>query len=252
MKILIILRDLYNNSDLFDDEKYLSKSDRNIITEALKIKDENNAEVSALLFGEDNAFNEQTLKKALSMGIDKSFHILSNDADLTNIKLTSKVIKNFVHKYYSDVDLILFGRLSYTGDALEIATDVAENLEFKRVIYSKEFSLKDNNILAKREIDNTEYLYKLKTPLVIQSVRDKDLTRHPKISDILLAYEEKEIIKINLDDLINKKDLEKNSLKFIESFSPDSDNKKEIKMLNGISDLESAENLIDTLRKLGF
>lgn len=249
MNILIVLRNIYKNKDLFDNEEYLSKSDHNIITEALKIKDKYDVKIKTVLLGEDVIENDKTLKESLAMGVDKSYLINSKDLDLTDQKQSALVLKKFIEKYEKDLDLILFGRLAYTGDSVHIATLLAEILDIKRVMYSKEFHLKDEKIEIIKKIDNnTDYKYKLDKPLVIQSIRDKDLVRYPTIEDIINAYSKKEIEKIDIDDLISK--IDENDLVLYRNIALEEDLNKDLVDLTDKSDLDSAKNLVEVLRKL--
>lgn len=249
MNILIVLRNIYKNKDLFDNEEYLSKSDHNIITEALKIKDKYDVKIKTVLLGEDVIENDKTLKESLAMGVDKSYLINSKDLDLTDQKQSALVLKKFIEKYEKDLDLILFGRLAYTGDSVHIATLLSEILDIKRVMYSKEFHLKDEKIEIIKKIDNnTDYKYKLDKPLVIQSIRDKDLVRYPTIKDIINAYSKKEIEKIDIDDLISK--IDENDLVLYRNIALEEDLNKDLVDLTDKSDLDSAKNLVEVLRKL--
>lgn len=249
MNILIVLRNIYKNKDLFDNEEYLSKSDHNIITEALKIKDKYDVKIKTVLLGEDVIENEKTLKESLAMGVDKSYLINSKDLDLTDQKQSALVLKNFIENYEKDLDLILFGRLAYTGDSVHIATLLSEILDIKRVMYSKEFHLKDEKIEIIKKIDNnTDYKYKLDKPLVIQSIRDKDLVRYPTIEDIINAYSKKEIEKIDIDDLISK--IDENDLVLYRNIALEEDLNKDLVDLTDKSDLDSAKKLVEVLRKL--
>lgn len=249
MNILIVLRNIYKNKDLFDNEEYLSKSDHNIITEALKIKDKYDVKIKTVLLGEDVIENDKTLKESLAMGVDKSYLINSKDLDLTDQKQSALVLKKFIEKYEKDLDLILFGRLAYTGDSVHIATLLSEILDIKRVMYSKEFHLKDEKIEIIKKIDNnTDYKYKLDKPLVIQSIRDKDLVRYPTIEDIINAYSKKEIEKIDIDDLISK--IDENDLVLYRNIALEEDLNKDLVDLTDKSDLDSAKNLVEVLRKL--
>ena len=71
MNILVILRNIYSNPDLFDDEQYLCKSDCNVLAEAMMLKEQFIGQVTALLFAENVSDNIETLKKACTYGADR-------------------------------------------------------------------------------------------------------------------------------------------------------------------------------------
>ena len=66
MNIWVILRNIYSNPDLFDDEQYLCKSDCNVLAESIMLKEHFIGQVTALLFTD----NIETLKKACTYGAD--------------------------------------------------------------------------------------------------------------------------------------------------------------------------------------
>lgn len=255
MNIIVVLRNLYNNADIFDDEEYLGKSDRNIISEALIARDKVGGKVSVLLLAEDVKNSDQTLKSALSLGVDDAYHLAIDDFDFSDYNTSAKLIAKSIEENFSDFDLVLFGRLAYDGDAVNISTLVSEYLNIPRIVYSKEFEAFEKSIISKKYITREEaYTLKVKTPLVLQSMREKGLVRHPKVSDIMRAYNDIEIVKLNAKEILENNIIQKdkNSIELIKNFSPESNLDKELKILNGVSDIESSENLIEVLRNLGF
>lgn len=210
MKIIVILRNIYHNPDLFDDEQYLCKSDRNILAEAMMLKEKCGGVITALLFAESVHDSTQTLKKACTYGVDYVYHITFHDFDFSDTNTFSRVIAKTVQRYFSDFDLILFGRLAYDGDAVNIATQTAYRLEIPEIVYSREMTPKKNrqsnfkqefwSIVVRRMIsDYEDMIYRIELPALVQSIRETGVTRQPKIADIIRTYSEVEIKKIDGD-----------------------------------------------------
>ena len=158
MNIWVILRNIYSNPDLFDDEQYLCKSDYNVLAESIMLKEHFIGQVTALLFTENVSDNIETLKKACTYGADAACLIGFERFD------NAKTIRT----YFPDYDLILFGRLAYDGDAVNVSTQVSCHLGIPRVVYSREIYTKDQVLYARKYISSSkEAVYRLKRPVLI-------------------------------------------------------------------------------------
>ena len=73
-----------------------------------------------------------------------------------------------IRTYFPDYDLILFGRLAYDGDAVNVSTQVSCHLGIPRVVYSREIYTKDQVLYARKYISSSkEAVYRLKRPVLI-------------------------------------------------------------------------------------
>ena len=122
MNIWVILRNIYSNPDLFDDEQYLCKSDYNVLAEAMMLKELFTGQVTALLFAENVSDNIETLKEACTYGADAACLIGFERFDFSETEQLSQIMAETIRTYFPDYDLILFGRLAYDGDAVNIST----------------------------------------------------------------------------------------------------------------------------------
>ena len=57
-----------------------------------------------------------------------------------------------IRTYFLDYDLILFGRLAYDGDAVNVSTQVSCHLGIPRVVYSQEIYTKDQVLYSRKNI----------------------------------------------------------------------------------------------------
>lgn len=278
MKILVVLRNLYNNPDLFDEEQYLCKSDQNILSEAVMLREEYGGDITAVLFAEDVEDSEMALKKACAYGADNVFHVVLDQVDFSDTSTFSRVISRTVGQYFKEFDLLLFGRVAYDGDAANIATQTADRLKIPAVVYSKEIgkweernikktpqtdkgkaqqidkkNATDKSIKVQKMVSNWEdIVYRLTLPALVQSIREKNLTRQLNIADIIRTYSEVEVKKIDGDEIVRKVGANQGRIISDRKRKLKDDTYKEIQFLNGMSDKESATNLIKLLKKLGF
>lgn len=256
MNILLILRNLYGSQGFFEEEEYLSESDRNVISEAMSLKEQYGGTVSAVLFSEDTPDCEKTLKKTYTYGVSKAYHAVFQDFDFSDTKTFAKVIAGVVERKFPDYDLLLFGRLAYDGDAVTVATMTAEHLRLPRVVYSKEIEKKNDHLICRKHISpKEEAALEVRMPALVQSIREKGIRRQPKIADIVRAYSDAEIYRLD-GEKIYRDNRDKyagtSSVRLVSETEPDDAREKELKILNGVSDIESSEALIHTLRELGF
>lgn len=253
MHILVVLRNIYNNPDLFDDEAYLSKSDCNILAEAMMLKEHIPCKVTALLFAENVPDNIQTLKKACTYGADEGYLIHFSQFDFSETESLAQVMAQTIQCYFSDYDLILFGRLAYDGDAINLATQVSCHLDIPRVVYSQALHVEDHQIYSTKYVSaSEESVYLLKGKCLIQSIREKGVTRQPKIEDIIRTYQDVEIQLLDGDAIYSKLPSQRNPLHCIGKTEPSTDKADTMRFLNGSNDHASAANLLQILYEKGF
>lgn len=308
MNIVVVLRNLYGNPDPFEDELIIGDSDVNAISEACELRDWfnnknesndssslNQCEVTALLFSESESDSKTVLTKAASYGADKVIHAEVDDFDFTDANLFSRLIANTISELGSHtddapidssdssdsskeskaraVDILMFGRLAYDGDSVNIATQTAARLGWTKAIYSKEIhGVFDEGASMECEAPRSILRFtksldggstaqaSAHLPLVLHSIRKENLRRQAKVSDILRAYGNGsdgsgiKVSKIQPDvmaKLISASLSGPTLGKGIQEIPPYSQATEMIN-LNGISDVETSQNIIDVLKSLGF
>ena len=284
MEILVVLRNLYNNPDPFEGEKLLSDSDINALTEACQLRDAllEGAEVTALLISESQADSEAILKKAASYGADKVIHAPCDGFDFSDANTFGRLIAELIKDLSPSPDLILFGRLAYDGDSVNIATQTAENLEWHRAIYSEEIleasvsnavesgaaasstTVAGNSSTICGQVGTLTYkkaagdgslsTIRIPLPAVVHTVRKGGLRGQAKIADIIRAYGETQVEYVDegtMEEAVKKALLGPSLPTPIQEIPPYV-NKGEMIDLKGVSDVDTAANIIETLKKLGF
>ena len=269
MNILVVLRNLYNNPDPFDEEMILGDSDINAISEACELRDKmnsdggaNSCKVTSLLFSERESDYRTVLIKAASYGADEGIHVPVDNLDFSDSNVFSRLIASVIRDII-DKDsnraaetIVLFGRLAYDGDSVNIATQTAENLEFNRAIYSKEVTdLSSTSLTFKKALDDGAVATtEVPLPAVIHSIRRAGLRRQAKIADIIRAYNETEVKSVDLEIVSKAIDMAKGGPCLTSPIQeiPPYISKEEMQVLNGTSDVDTSKNIIDTLKNLGF
>ena len=261
MNILVVLRNLYNNPDPFDEESLLCDSDINVLTEACDLRDTllegTNSCVTALLVSESQADYETVLKKAASYGADRVVHAALDGFDFSDTNAFARVIAGLIQNISPMPDVVMFGRLAYDGDSVNIATQTAENLDWHRAVYSTEvLGISDAALLTYKKALDDGGLATIETPLpaVVHTIRRGGLRRQAKIADIIRAYNETEVTSITSKIIeeavacaLSKPRLPKPTQEL-----PPYRNKGHLEVLNGTSDVDTASNIIATLKSLGF
>ena len=281
MNILVVLRNLYNNPDPFDEESLLCDSDINVLTEACDLRDTllegTNSCVTALLVSESQADYETVLKKAASYGADRVVHAALDGFDFSDTNAFARVIAGLIQSISPMPDVVMFGRLAYDGDSVNIATQTAENLDWHRAVYSTEVlgisgapgfnatpKVADETagcvdatalLTYKKALDDGG-LATIETPLptVVHTIRRGGLRRQAKIADIIRAYNETEVTSVTKAKIEEaaERALSGPRLPKPTQELPPYRNKGHLEVLNGTSDVDTASNIIATLKSLGF
>lgn len=249
-EVLIILSNI--NFKIDESEKDLIDSDRNIISEVLNLNNRDELRVNAMIFTDDLSYGDKALKSAISLGVDKAYIIEKKDFDFYNIRLVSKYLAKAIKENFNAMDAIFFGRLSYTGDSFLLASALADELGYNRILNSK-FFLLDEVVKIRKEIDyNIDYEMKVKYPVVISSIREDVKRKYASILNLMKAYNDSKIEKIDItitkEELLEifKSDYEYNN---IEVSSEDNGNCQFIELEN---DKDVAIKIIEKLEELGF
>lgn len=262
MEILVVIRNLYGNPDPFEDELILGDSDVNAISEACELRDllGEESRVTALLFSQSESNYEAVLKKAISYGADGGIHASVDGFDFTDSNSFSRLMAEIIRKHFpvnNPPSLVMFGRLAYDGDSVNIATQLSVCLGFSRGIYSKRvWEINQDFLVFNKSLDggNTAKI-KVNLPAVLHSIRKEGLRRQARIQDIIKAYSSditiESVAKETIDAALESARCAPSPGKGIQEIPPYSQ-AKDLTNLNGISDIETAGNIIATLKALGF
>lgn len=152
---------------------------------ALRIKDQNNAEVIALSMGPLQA--DKALREAISMGVDRA--ILLNDRLFagSDTLATSLTLSKAIEKI--DPDLIITGRQAIDGDTAQVGPQIAEHLNIVSIAYVNEINVVDNHLIVKRMFEDGYQTIKTATPCLLTTLKGMNKTRYMRVGKIYKAFD---------------------------------------------------------------
>lgn len=254
MNIVVVLRSGQQKNVSLQQTVTLADSDRNVIAEAVEINSlcSDKSHICAFLFDSDSDISHRVLLSACIHGADEGILIPCSPDIFGNTPLFSKVIARTL-SFYPSADLILFGRIAADGDAVYLASMVAEHLSFPRVVSCSHLASDGRMLTAEKYLSETHsHLLRCPLPAVVQSIREKGLRRQPSVKNIVRTYAETPV-HVFPEKQIPFQEIDcvpapvRTSFQASEKYMRD----KYIS-LNGANDLESARNLLNLLHKKGF
>lgn len=121
MRFVVILKQIPDDSikEEYQDVDQLNDSDKNVIKEALDLRDRYGGTVDVIGFGPLSA--EDVMKEALTYGIDNAF--LINDPQFADMDIsqTARIVAAGIKKL-GPYDLVLCGRQAIDGDSAHMAS----------------------------------------------------------------------------------------------------------------------------------
>ena len=173
--------------------------DENAIEEALRLKEQGKAtEVIAISIG--TAANQDVLRHALAMGVDKA--ILIESAVAAQPLGVAKLLKAIVLR--EQPDLIMLGKQAIDDDAGQAGQMLAALLDYPQATFASGISVEngpDNQTLhVTREVDGGTEVLALSLPAVVTTDLRLNEPRFVKLPNLMMARK-KTIETINAADL---------------------------------------------------
>ena len=179
----------------------LSELDEYAVEEALKIKEEGDADttVTVLTMGPDDA--ETAVKKSLQMGADQGVHILDDAIAGSDSVATSLILAAAIQKI-GDVDLVLTGLASTDGVMSVVPAMLAERLGMPQVTFASELTVDAGAGTVTIRRDNEAYSETVESilPAVVSVTDQINEPRYPSFKGIMAA-KKKQVDTWGLDDL---------------------------------------------------
>lgn len=247
MRLVVILKQIPDDSirDEYQDVDRLNDSDKNVIKEALDLRDRYGGRVDVIGFGPLSA--EDVIKEALTYGIDEAFLISDPkfaDMDVSQVaKTTATVIKKF-----GSYDLVLCGRQAIDGDSAHMASMTSCALDIPFIAYSEEITeIKDQKVFAKCIGDQMTYNVEARMPAMILSIREKNKNRFPSVSDIMKTYDGTYKIKILTNEEL-RVSVTKRKVTQLRKYEVKSTKKQRLVMIRGKDEEEKAAQILELLK----
>ncbi len=196
------------------EEYIINPNDKNALEEALKLKDEQGAEVVAVTMGPERA--DDALREAMAMGADSAFLLTDEAFEKADISVATTVLGKAIQKI-GDYDLILAGCQAADTGAGQLGPRLAEYLGLPQITEVRELvAVGDGKVRAKRKACPVPVLSRVagqsrrrqgyaeveaSLPALLTVAQDANKPRYPTGAGIINAYREWEVTVWGASDL---------------------------------------------------
>ena len=162
----------------------MNPDDKAGLSAALRLKDEQGAEVTVVTMGPPKA--EAVLREALAMGADKAVLITDPALGGADTWATSQTLMGAIKKL--EYDLVITGRQAIDGDTAQVGPQLAEHLNIPVISYAEELSVEGNEIIVKRQYDDRYHMLKAKLPCLLTALSELEEARYMTPGGIFDAW----------------------------------------------------------------
>lgn len=202
-------------------ESILNPDDANALEEALKIKDRyKDVKITVITMGPPQA--NEMLRECIAMGADDAVLLSDRAFGGADTWATSNTISAAIKKI-GNYDIIFAGRQAIDGDTAQVGPQIAERLNIPQVTYVQNFEINEDEIKVQRQLENGYEIIKVKTPVLLTTVKELNKPRYMNVKRIYDAYK-KEIPVWSANDISVDKDtigLKASPTKVFRSFTPE-------------------------------
>lgn len=164
-------------------EGALNATDVNAVEEGLRVKEAQSGEVVVLSVGPPKA--QESLRKALAMGADRSVLVADDAAAGSDLVATSVVLARAIER--EAPELVLFGQQASDGDGAVLWAAVADRLGRPMVSQVAELTVADGTVTGKRQTEFGYDLIRLPLPAVVAVSDAINEPRYPSLKGIMGA-----------------------------------------------------------------
>jgi electron transfer flavoprotein beta subunit len=164
-------------------EGALNATDVNAVEEGLRVKEAHGGEVVVLSLGPPKA--QESLRKALAMGADRSVLVADDAAAGSDLVATSTVLARAIER--EAPELVLFGQQASDGDGAVLWAAVADRLARPMVSQVAELTVADGTVTGKRQTEFGYDLIRLPLPAVVAVSDAINEPRYPSLKGIMGA-----------------------------------------------------------------
>ena len=175
----------------------MNPDDKAGLEAALRIKDQNGAEVTVITMGLPKA--DAVLREALAMGADKGILITDRVLGGADTWATSQTIAAGIRNL--DYDLIITGRQAIDGDTAQVGPQIAEHLGIPVISYAQDIKIDGDYVIVQRQFDDRYHILKAKMPCLITALGEMNTPRYMTPGGVFDAYREKEVKVWGLGDI---------------------------------------------------
>jgi electron transfer flavoprotein beta subunit len=181
------------------EEYIINPNDKNALEEALKLKDEQGAEVVAVTMGPERA--DDALREAMAMGADSGFLLTDEAFEKADISVATTVLGTAIQKI-GDYDLIIAGCQAADTGAGQLGPRLAQYLGLPQITEVCELvAAGDSQVKAKCNRGQGYAEVEASLPALLTVAQDANEPRYPTGARIINAYREWEVTVWGASDL---------------------------------------------------
>lgn len=208
MKIVVCIKQVPNTNEVKLDPKtgtliregvpsIINPDDKAGLEAALRLKDEQGAQVTVLSMGPPQA--DAALREALAMGADEAVLVTDRAFGGADTWATAHTIAAALKTL--EYDLIITGRQAIDGDTAQVGPQISENLNIPNISYAEDIKVEGEYVTVKRQFEDRYHIVKVKMPCLITALSEMNEPRYMTPGGVFSAYREKEIKVITRKDL---------------------------------------------------
>ena len=175
----------------------MNPDDKAGLEAALRIKEENGAEVTVVTMGLPKA--EDMLREALAMGADKAILVTDRVLGGADTWATSSTVAGALRNM--EYDLVIAGRQAIDGDTAQVGPQIAEHLKLPVISYAADIKVDGDSVIVKRQYEDRYHMVKAQMPCLITCLSELNQPRYMTPGGIFDAWDNKEIIIWGRNDL---------------------------------------------------
>src|SRR5688500_16291142 len=150
---------------------------------ALQLRDKNaGSEVTAISLGPDSV--QETIRKALSMGVDRGVHLKADKVPFDGFAIAKALSEELKTGGY---DLILFGKISPDSSNGVVGPMTAELLGLPCVTAISSLTIEGGKGTAKRELEGAQEIVEFPLPAVLTVDEGLNTARYPSLKGLMAA-----------------------------------------------------------------
>jgi len=166
--------------------------DTHALEESLRLKDAAGCRVTAISMGPPNA--EATLRKALSLGVDRAILLSDRVFGGADTLATSNVLTAAIRRLAAEdeVGIIFCGKQTIDGDTAQVGPGIATRLgctQLTLVDRIISLDLEKRRITVSRKLEGRHEIVEAPLPVMITVVRELNRPRYPTVPMRLLSQE---------------------------------------------------------------
>ena len=152
----------------------MNPDDKAGLEAALRIKEQNGAEVTVITMGLPKAAD--VLREALAMGADKAVLVTDRVLGGADTWATSTTLAGAIRNL--EYDLIITGRQAIDGDTAQVGPQISEHLGIPVISYAQDIKIDGNSVIVERQYEDRYHEVKAQMPCLITALAELNDPRY--------------------------------------------------------------------------